>query len=110
MVRKRKPKPRPEPVVEPIAPPPLEVVPGQRFKHDLKRLKSRGKNLAKLLEIIDTLCARRPLEARHCDHPLKGNLDGYRDCHVEPDWVMVYKRTETELRLFRTGSHSDLGL
>jgi mRNA interferase YafQ len=106
----KKRKPRPEPVIDPIDPPPLDVALGSQFKRDLKRLKSQGKDLAKLQAVIDILCARSPMKAAYHDHALKGDLAGFRDCHVEPDWVLIYKRTETELRLFRTGSHSDLGL
>lgn len=83
---------------------------GGRFRRDVKLLKKRGKDMAKLAAVIEALAARRPLDARHGDHALVGNLKGYRDCHVEPDWVLIYRCTDAELVLYRTGTHSDLGL
>jgi mRNA interferase YafQ len=110
----KKPKPKrdrkSEPVVERITPPRLKVVPGSQFKRDLKKLNPGGKDLAKLQKVIDALRDRKPLAAAHCDHALKGELVGYRDCHIQGDWVLIYVCTDTELRLYRTGSHSQLGI
>ena len=103
VVRKRKPEPK-----EP--PPPLIVVPSARFKRDLLRQKTRGKDLAKIEAVIVALSNRLPLEPKHRDHALTGDWAEHRDCHVEPDWVLIYQRTPTELRLVRTGTHSDLRL
>jgi mRNA interferase YafQ len=64
--------------------------------------------MAKLRAVIETLCQRQPLAPRHQDHPLGGDWKGWRDCHVEPDWVLIYKATETTLILGRTGTHADL--
>lgn len=66
--------------------------------------------MAKLRVVIETLVVRRPLDARHRDHALAGPWVGYRDCHVEPDWVLIYQATDDELRLARTGTHADLNL
>lgn len=103
MARKRSPEPEP-------SPPPLVPRMTSRFRRDVARQKKRGKDMAKLTAVIDLLIARQPLEPRHRDHALTGNRAGYRDCHVEPDWVLIYQTTDTELRLARTGTHSDLGL
>jgi mRNA interferase YafQ len=64
--------------------------------------------MAKLQALIEMLCHHRPLEPRHKEHPLAGEWEGYRDCHVEPDWLMIYLREGGKLVLARTGSHSDL--
>jgi mRNA interferase YafQ len=64
--------------------------------------------MRKLRAVILLLLDDKPLEPRHRDHPLKGDWVGYRDLHVEPDWVLLYRVTEAELMLARTGTHSDL--
>ena len=64
--------------------------------------------MAKLKAVILLLVEDAPLEPRFRDHPLKGVWLGYRDLHIEPDWLLLYRVTETELRLARTGTHSDL--
>lgn len=71
-------------------------------------MKRRGKNLEKLKEVIGLLTTGTPLAERYRDHTLTGNWQGRRDCHVEPDWLLIYRTGEGELRLERTGSHSDL--
>ncbi|MBP7136075.1 MAG: type II toxin-antitoxin system YafQ family toxin [Sphingomonadaceae bacterium] len=78
------------------------------FRKDTKRCQKRGKDMAKLRAVILLLIEDAPLEPRHRDHPLKGEWAGYRDLHVEPDWVLIYRVTEEELLLARTGTHSDL--
>ncbi len=78
------------------------------FKKDIKRLQKRGKNMDKLKAVIDKLLNNQPLENKYKDHALIGNWKGYRDCHIEPDWLLIYKITENYLYLVRTGSHSDL--
>ncbi len=62
----------------------------------------------KLHAIVQSLQNRRPLARKHEDHPLTGKWEGWRDCHVEPDWVLIYKTSSDTLTLGRTGSHSDL--
>ncbi len=64
--------------------------------------------LVALKAVILLLLEDQPLSERLKDHPLKGDWAGYRDLHVEPDWLLLYKLTEAELRLARTGTHSDL--
>jgi mRNA interferase YafQ len=85
-----------------------EVVRSTAFKKDIKRSVKRGKDMAKLKAVILLLLDDQPLEPRHRDHPLKGDWVGYRDLHIEPDWLLLYQLTEAELMLARTGTHSDL--
>lgn len=85
-----------------------EVVRSTAFKKDVKRAEKRGKDMRKLRTVIRLLLDDKPLEPRQRDHPLKGDWVGYRDLHVEPDWVLLYRVTEAELMLARTGTHSDL--
>lgn len=78
------------------------------FEKDLRRLEKQGADLDKLEEIVDLLQAQRPLPARCRPHPLRGNWSGHWDCHVKPDWLLLYKVTETDLILVRSGSHAEL--
>ena len=81
-----------------------------RFKKDVKRAEKRGKELAKLRVVLDRLIEGEPLPPHYKDHPLRGNFVGSRDCHIEPDWVLIYTLAEngTHVLLERTGTHSDL--
>jgi mRNA interferase YafQ len=79
-----------------------------QFKKDIKRLQRRGKDLAKVKTVIDLLLAEEPLPPKNRDHQLGGNWSGRRDCHIEPDWILIYKPLEHELLLERTGTHADL--
>ena len=79
-----------------------------QFKRDLKKQQKRGKELGKLKTVIDLLVAGEVLPKSYRDHPLTGNWKGWRDVHVEPDWLLIYKLQPDELILGRTGSHSDL--
>lgn len=86
----------------------LELVRKSRFKKDFKKLHSSGKDLEKLAEVIRTLQAGGVLEERYRDHLLIGDHANHRECHVSPDWLLIYQATETELILIRTGSHGVL--
>ena len=81
-----------------------------RFKKDYKRLQKRGYNMDKLLDVIDILREGRELPPEYKDHPLRGDYVGHRDCHIEPDWVLIYYKNATTLVLSmtRTGTHSDV--
>ena len=81
-----------------------------QFKKDVKRAEKRGKDMAKLQVVLELLNDGEPLSAEFRDHPLRGNFAGSRDCHIEPDWVLIYTLTEndTHVRFERTGTHSDL--
>ncbi len=71
-------------------------------------MKKRKKDLTKLKAVLDLLLAATPLPAVYNDHPLKGDWKGFRDLHIEPDWLLFYQIEDDELRLARTGTHSDL--
>jgi mRNA interferase YafQ len=79
-----------------------------QFKKDVKRAKKRGKDMGKLKEVIELLVGGEELDSRYRDHALIGNYRGARDCHLEPDWLLIYEVNEEELILIRTGTHSDL--
>jgi len=79
-----------------------------QFSKDVKRMQKRGKDLEKLKIIVRKLANDDPLDPRHRDHPLSGEWKHCRDCHVEPDWILIYTETNDYLRLERTGTHSDL--
>ncbi|MBQ6610418.1 MAG: type II toxin-antitoxin system YafQ family toxin [Oscillospiraceae bacterium] len=81
-----------------------------KFRKDYKRMKSQGKDMSLLEDVIDTLLEEKPLEAKHCDHPLSGSYIGFRECHILPDWLLIYAINHGQLILTasRTGTHSDL--
>jgi mRNA interferase YafQ len=79
-----------------------------QFHRDVKRLQKRVKDLEKLKTLIEILLAEGPLPAQYKDHPLKLNWAGYRDAHVEPDWVLIYSATAEKIHLERTGTHEEL--
>ena len=86
----------------------MNVAQTKQFKKDVKRMRKRGKDLEKIKAVIDLIVAEEPLPPKNRDHKLGGNWIGRRDCHIEPDWILIYKLTEDELLLERTGTHSDL--
>jgi len=81
-----------------------------QFKKDVKLAERRGKDLEKLKIVLDLLIDGEVLPAPCKDHPLRGNFAGSRDCHIEPDWVLIYTLAEnnSHVRFERTGTHSDL--
>ena len=78
------------------------------FKKDIKRLQKRGKKFGLLKNVIDTILSGKKLEQKYRDHALVGEYKGAKECHIEPDWLLIYELTNEELVLIRTGSHSDL--
>ena len=80
------------------------------FKKDYKRLVKRGYNIVLLSEIIELLAFNQPLDRRYKDHPLIGDYKDCRDCHITPDWVLIYRidKLKGELVLIRTGTHNDV--
>lgn len=87
----------------------LETKLTSQFKKDSRRAKKRDKYLSKLKAITQKLRAEKSLDQRYLDHPLSGQpYLNCRECHIEPDWLLVYKVSEGYLYLVRTGSHSDL--
>ena len=81
-----------------------------QFRKDLKRIKKRGLNLQKLQEVLTQLINNQSLDPKHRDHALTGNYIGFRECHIEPDWLLIYAVDKCQLVLVasRTGTHSDL--
>ncbi len=81
-----------------------------QFKRDLKLMKRRGMDLKLLESVIDTLLQEKKLDERYRDHLLNGNYDGFRECHIKPDWLFIYCIESDKLILVasRTGTHSDL--
>lgn len=86
----------------------LQIERSSQFKRDYKRMKRQGAELSKLIDVIGKLANEEVLDRRYLDHELKGNWRGYRECHLEPDWLLIYKVEGDTVRLSRTGSHSDL--
>lgn len=81
-----------------------------RMKKDVKLIKKRGKDIQKLADVLDILLKGEDLPDKNKDHQLQGEWQGFRECHIEPDWLLIYRIEEQELILFATatGSHSDL--
>ena len=79
-----------------------------QFSRDVKRMRKRGKDLAKLRGVVQELAEGKALAPKHRDHALVGTWRPSRDCHIEPDWILIYTTDEDSLRLERTGTHSDL--
>lgn len=86
----------------------LKIYRTQQFERDVKRQKKRGKDLHKLKTVTDTLEKGEKLPHIYKNHKLTGNHKNRLECHIEPDWLLVYKKMEKELTFERTGSHSDL--
>jgi mRNA interferase YafQ len=79
-----------------------------QFKRDVKRMQRQGREVEKLKRVLEALVKGEPLAAKHRDHVLVGQYKGTRECHIEPDWLLIYELGETEIVLIRTGSHPDL--
>ena len=79
-----------------------------QFEKDLKKMGKRGKALSKIKKVIRKLVNEERLEANYKDHKLVGNYKGRRECHIESDWLLIYKLIDAEVIFERTGSHSDL--
>lgn len=88
----------------------LDIQYEKSFKKDLKRMVKRGANPSLLEEVVTILANEQPLPDRYRDHSLSGNYSGYRECHILPDWLLIYKVFQDRLVLVltRTGTHSDL--
>lgn len=88
----------------------LDIQYEKSFKKDYKRMLKRGCNPQNLQDVLSLLVNQQPLPEKYRDHYLSGNYAGYRECHIEPDWLLIYKIFNDKLVLIltRTGSHSDL--
>lgn len=79
-----------------------------QFERDLRLQQRRGKDLARLKEVVAALINEEVLAERYRDHPLRGNFKNRHECHIEPDWLLIYKLDDDEIIFERTGRHSDL--
>ena len=88
----------------------LKLIASNQFKRDLKLAQKRGLDLARLRAVVNMLANEQPLDLKYRDHSLSGNYSGFRECHIEPDWLLIYRIESDvlELFLFRTGTHADL--
>lgn len=88
----------------------LKLVLSTQFKKDYKRAVKRGLDLSKLKTVLDALCGEEKLPERFRDHALAGRYFGFRECHIQPDWLLIYAIDNEKLILVasRTGTHSDL--
>jgi len=84
----------------------IEITPG--FKKDFKRVKKQGKNADEIVEVFTRLARGEKLEKKFRDHKLKGKYAQHRECHINPDLLLIYKIDEAKLILTRLGSHSEL--
>ena len=78
------------------------------YKKDLKRISRRGYDLNLLADVLNALRQDRQLAVARRDHPLEGEWKTWRECHIQPDWLLIYKITDEEVLLARTGTHADL--
>ena len=87
-----------------------EVIYTPNFKRDFKLIQKRGYEIELLKEIVTKLATGEELPERNRDHALTGNYNGFRECHIKPDWLLIYRIENEELILYltRTGTHSDL--
>ncbi len=90
----------------------LKLAPSTKFKKDLKRVMKQGKTRELIDDVIEKLQHQKPLPQKNRDHALIGDYKGYRECHITPDWLLIYRITNNNfvelLELTRTGSHSEL--
>lgn len=88
----------------------LQLVTTTKFRKDYKRIKKRGNDLSLLENVLDTLLREETLDQKYKDHALTGNYIGFRECHIQSDWLLIYAINASELILTasRTGTHSDL--
>lgn len=86
----------------------LTVTDSSAFRRDIKRLRKRGKEIEKLYAIVSLLVSGKPLPVRCHPHRLSGNWSPAWDCHIEPDWLLIYEIRGAELLLIGTGTHADL--
>ena len=80
----------------------------RQFEKDIKRITKRGKNLDKLKIILGSLISEAPLDPLHRDHKLVGNWKGRRECHIESDWLLIYRIESDRIIFERSGTHADL--
>lgn len=79
-----------------------------QFKKDIKKIEKQGKDIEKLKTVVTMLILQKPLPIKYKDHVLRGNWTGFRELHIESDWLLIYKVYGNKIRFERTGSHSAL--
>jgi len=79
-----------------------------KFEKDYVIVKKRGKDIKKLQDIVNNLLNNKPLSEKNRLHMLSGNWNNHHECHIEPDWLLIFLKTDIAIRLVRTGTHSDL--
>ncbi len=85
-----------------------ELLTTAQFRKDLKKAGKRGRDRSKIEDVIGKIMASEPLAPRHRPHRLSGKWHECRECHIEPDWLLIWSETETSVTLIRTGTHADL--
>ena len=85
-----------------------EVIETNAYKKQFKKSLKQNKDSNKLFEVLENLVMDIPLEPKYKDHQLKGELKAYRECHIEPDWLLVYQKKDNKLYLAGLGTHSEL--
>lgn len=86
----------------------LQIIELNKFVKELKLARKRGRNIGKLVAVVEALAKEEPLAEKHRPHALVGQWKSFYECHIEPDWLLIYKIEEGTLFLVRTGTHSDL--
>ena len=86
----------------------LKVIFLNSFKKEIKRIKKSGRNFSKIKEVTSILISGKKLPVKYKEHKLKGNYAGYLECHIDHDWLLIYKKTKNTIIFARTGTHSDL--
>lgn len=86
----------------------LKISYRNQFKKELKQQEKRGKDLKKFIQIAEKLASEKLLDPKHRNHRLIGNFKDRWECHIEPDWLLIYFKTDEEIIFERTGTHSDL--
>lgn len=87
---------------------PLTIRQTSRFRRDIKRFLRQGADISRLEAVVSSLVDEEPLDEGYRDHTLIGNWRGFRECHIQPDWLLIYRIEVGELQLARTGSHAEL--
>ena len=87
-----------------------KIVTTSKFVKDLKLIKKRGYDINKVVEVVNLLASCDAMPEKYKDHPLAGNYEGKRECHISPDWLLIYEKDHNKLFLYllRSGTHSDL--
>ena len=86
----------------------MDIIWTSKFKRDYKKITKQKKDIELLRKVLNILAAGDQLPQNYLNHPLMGQYNGYQECHIPPDWLLIYQYTEDTLVVYRTGSHSEL--